>query len=307
MKHKRKISVVEAIARVNALKPVAVAPSAPRETLQSFRHKFDFEEKQRTEAPIREAEARVSASLRQLINQDQPTLFVSESSFLAATAPQFEDGQCDGIPVEDIKASIRRAFIEAEDEIAADGRLTESGKQKLQNLSRCNLSTNWLQSSAWVQAYRLLRCAGELSETDFIATPAPEQESTATFDDVLNAIPDTYEGRKDAKTLCDADYFLRQGKPILDEWIASLLSNFDFVPTEAEQKLAIQFCIQRGLSFLDRRTYDTVRKNMVARGLWPERCLTNADKAELLVESSPAQTYDERQTLKHQLALLNRR
>jgi hypothetical protein len=135
-----------------------------------------------------------------------------------------------------------------------------------------------------------------------------QAEPESTVGEVLEIIPtETREGRRDAKALCDADYFLREGREMLDAWLASLSANFDFVPTDAEQKLAIQFFIERNLSFLDRRSYDQCRKVLVARGIFPERCLTSEDIAANLVESSPSQTFAEKQELKRKLSMLNQR
>jgi len=307
MATKHRVSRSEALGRIATLKPVEVAQSAPRETLKAFQHRYESEQEAQRTAPIRAAVQEYSATLRHLAEQDAPTLYVTESAFLAATAPQFVDGQCDGIPMESIKASVRRAYSEAEDTIRREGNLTEPGRQKLQNLSHCNLSTDWLQASAWVQAYRLLRLVGELTDEDFVGTPASQpQESPVDVDATIEAMNcELPENRKRAEVLLAGQLFGADGKAVFQEWVSSL-SAFDFSPSEADQRKAIDLFVERNWSFLDRRCFDSCRKVMVARGIFPERCLTNADRAEILVENSPAQTYTEKQELKRKLAALSR-
>jgi hypothetical protein len=98
--------------------------------------------------------------------------------------------------------------------------------------------------------------------------------------------------------------FSVEAKTVFDEWIGSLSNNFDFVPTPDQQRAAIDLFIERNLSFLSRKSYDDVRKVLVARGIFPERCLTSEDRAAILIEATDARSYQERQDLKAKLALL---
>src|ERR1039458_6983188 len=102
MSKKRKhLSRTEALARVSTAPKVTLDASAPRETLARFTQEYDAEQN----APVEAAKQEVSASLRRLIDQDQPTLYVAESSFLTATAPAIGDGsQFNGVAPEELRA-----------------------------------------------------------------------------------------------------------------------------------------------------------------------------------------------------------
>jgi hypothetical protein len=242
-----------------------------------------------------------------LIEQDAATIYVSSSSFLAATCESIGDGsKFDNVSPEEIRATIRKTFSTFCDEIANTGTLTVSGKEKSQSIARVNLDCDPTIVGTWRQIHYLLCALDELTDTDFIATPAPEQESTATFDSVLKVLPDTFDGRRDARLLCNEDYFLGEGKAVFDEWRGSILSNFHVTLDESEQRAAIDWFLKNNCSFLSRPSYDQCRLNLVARGILSEQCLTPEDRAALLVESSPAQTYTDRQELKRKLSLLNR-
>jgi hypothetical protein len=288
------------------------APYDSRTGLQKFTEQYETDQAAEKDAqfvPARRLMAERSVALRSMIELDSAALYSAPSSFLESTAPSIGSGdQWNNVSPDEIRATIRRVFSEFEDSIAASGKLTEAGRQKLQQLSRANLCIDWTQSSAWSQAFYLLRAAGELDE-DFIETetPAPSAQPTAYVDvddEIEKLDTSTRSGQQTARTLLAGQLFKGDAKQVFQEWVASLWNNFDFVPSEAEQKLAIEFCIQRNLSFLDRRTYDTCRRVLISRGIFPERCLTNADRADMSIETADTQSYAGRMLLKRTLASL---
>jgi hypothetical protein len=312
-KVKRKLTAVEALSKIRTTPKVALDVPQPRENLKTFSAAYDAEQYEKNEAPLRAVKSEHSRLLQQLIDQDTPIVYVAESSFLTATAPSIGDGsQFNNIPPEAIKATIRRIFSEFEDSIKDEGTLTASGRQKLQNLSRANLSIDWLQVSSWKQALYLLRAVGELTDQGDSETPdfvvkevEPQETPTVDADSAIEKLDTTTrDGQKKARTLLANYLFSVDAKSVFDEWIASLSNNFDFMPTEDQQRAALDIFIERNLSFLSRKSYDDVRKVLVARGMFPERCLTNEDRAAILVEATDARSYQERQDLKAKLALL---
>jgi hypothetical protein len=260
MKRKH-LSRSEALGRVSSMPRTESAQLPKPESMQAFKHRYESEQEEIRNAPLKAAQHQVSQSLRRLIEQDQPTLYVAPSSFLAATAPQVADNQFAGISIEDCRASIRRAYSEFEDSIAADGKLTASGKQKLQALAKANLNCNSTQVAFWSQAFYLLLNLGELSELDFIETPQPQAtQPTESFDSILEILPDTHDGRKDARALCDADYFGREGAAMMSQWEAHIYRDYGVILTDNQKKEVVSWLVKWNKSPLVHESWNAARR-----------------------------------------------
>lgn len=296
-KHK-KLSRTEALARLSTMPKVTLdSPAQPRFGLTAFQHKFDAEQEAERTAPMRAAQTEQSRLLRQLIEQDIPTLYVAGSTFLAATAPSAGDGsQWDGILPESIKATIRRAFSEFEDSIAATGKLTASGKQKLQSLARANLNCDATQGAFWAQAFYLLRAAGELSEVDFVETPTPQVQPTESFDEVLES-NDSFS-RQGRKNIADAAMrsMSIECKQMYDAFAASILRNFQHELTDDETKHAIEFMQRYNLNFMKPADWDRARVCLVRAGLMKEGLIYPQEALSQAVEDTtvPLSNYEAR-------------
>jgi len=185
MKRNKRRDPLAALLAVNQMKPFAVQ-SQPYETP---RQKFDREEREAEEArrakelaPVRQVEAEHSKLLRELINNDIVAGLDTESTFLAATCPSIGDGsQFNGISPEAIRATIRRALSEFEDSIT-EGKFTEKGRLRCQQVARVNCEIDWTQKSAWQQAFYLLRAAAELTEDDFVEKVTPVEQHRGSAD-----------------------------------------------------------------------------------------------------------------------------
>ncbi len=323
-RNKRKLSRVEALARVSTAPVVKINAPYERGTgLQKFTRQYEVQiaaeeqaRKDAAERPIRAAEQQLTESLKALRAQHAAALLAGTSDDLLSRCTQITDDDVieNGAPIsiEVVRVRITNALDTIVLKLEDEGiRITADGRQKLRGIARQerNRSINWMDASNWQALFIYADDLAILNDRDVTRTQvAPQPAVVEQPPDLLaemEAQPDTHEGRKRARELGNQHLFSVEAKCVFDEWLASLSNNFDFVPTEAEQRAAIDLSIERNLSFLNRKHYDDVRKAMVARGIFPERCLTNSDRAALLVENSPAQTYGEKQELKRKLALLN--
>jgi hypothetical protein len=107
--------------------------------------------------------------------------------------------------------------------------------------------------------------------------PEPEAPRELTLAD-LEAMPsDTREQRARQKDAV-VELAVNQQIPLAQEWMASLANNFGFHITDEQWKWCTQAFKKNNLSYLDRRSYDIVRKAAVAQGIFPESCLTADDR-----------------------------
>lgn len=268
----KKLSRAEALAILSTAPVQRVAAPQGRETLKSFTAQFDAEEKQRAEAPIKTAQTEHSRLLKQLIDGDLATLYSAESKFLAATAPNIGNGdQFNNIPPEAIKATIRRVFSEFEGSIATTGKLTASGKQKMQSLARANLNCDATQVAFWTQAFYLLRAAGELTTEDFVETPAQQPEAQPS--DLLSALdaqPDTRDGARRAKELANEHFFSVECREVYDRFLAHCARVWDFYPTEQQARAMVQWFQDTNRSMIaDKTAWDDMRRSLVSREIFP--------------------------------------
>ena len=301
-KLKRKLSRSEALALVTVAPRVQVAqtPYDGRTGLQKFTEEFNRAEEETRTAPVRAAQTEHSRLLRELIDGDIPMLYSGESQFLAATAPQIGNGdQFNNIPPDHIRATIRRVFSEFEDSIASEGKITETGKRKLQSLARLNLECDWTQIASWVQALALLRAANELSDADFVAVQSVAQPAQPeSFDDVL-AKSDTFsrEGRKQVAAAAMKAMSLECNQ-MFDAFYNSIVRNFGYSLNDSEVNAVVEFMKRHNLNFLKPSDWDRARVACVKAGLiersdllYPQEALSEAVEA----TGVPLDSYEARQ------------
>lgn len=315
MKKRKKIDRNAAMLAV-ASAPVATYGATPYE---SSRQRFDREEaediarrKEAAEATLAPIKAEITENLRKLRAEQAAALFTSESAELMSRCKQIRDDQFAGMSVEKCRQLISEAFTQfrAVLEDSQGVRLEASALQKLQIISRKNLGIDLTDATVWAEVYAYADSLGvfdshDVTQLKVTAQPQPVGEEPIDVDSAIESLDTTTrDGQKRARTILANHLFSVDAKSVFDEWITSLSNNFDFIPTEDQQRFAIDLFIEKNLSFLSRRSYDDVRKVLVARGIFPERCLTNDDRAAILVESTDARSYQERQDLKAKLALL---
>lgn len=263
------------------------------------------------ERPIRQAEQQLTETLRAFRSEQAAALFTAPSDELASRCKRIAADQFAGMSVEECRSLIRGAFDHFRSDLEdSEGIRLEAGAlQKCQAISKHNLTIDFTDPSVWRALFDYADELGVFSQSDVSRRQVVVQpvvvEQPIDIDSAIEKLDTTTrDGQRKARTMLANHLFSVEAKSVFDEWIASLGNNFDFVPTEDEQRLAIEFFVQRNLSFMNRKSYDDARRVLVARGIFPDRCLTNEDRAAILVEETDARSYQERQALKAKLALL---
>jgi hypothetical protein len=247
--------------------------------------------------------------LKELIEQDSPTLYSAPSSYLVATAPAVGNGeQYNGMDTQTIRTSIRKAFNEFETQIASEGQLTQSGRQKLQRLALANPDIAFTQSEAWYQSYLLLYHAGELLDqgdsdsSDFIVNEVAEPEANP-LDRIESLDLSTREGDAVAKKIVANAVFGSNGeaRAIYTEWLESLRSNFGYEMPPDVQRQALDLFRKNNWSYIDRRAFDLARLNLVNRNIMPPSCKTPTERLNDQIETADDRTWEGRRRLRQQI------
>ena len=272
MRHKTKIGRTAALAAIQTAPKTALdTPAEPRNGMKAFAHKFDIDQEATKNAPLKAAQGEHSRLLRELIDRDIPTLYVAPSSFLEATAPSVGDGsQFNNVNPQEIRATIRRVFSEFEDSIMAEGQLTVSGRQKLQNIAQVNLSVDWTQVPSWTQAFYLLRAAGELS---IEPSAQPEQDQTDHLQEVLDA-PNSREGERAARVAANASYWTGEAAEMFSQWSQLLYDTWEVTLTAPQKQAVVQYFLDTNKSFLRHESFNEARRYLVKAGVLPSNMVT---------------------------------
>lgn len=275
--------------------PVATYGATPYETP---RQKFDREEaeaearrKEIQDRPVLQAQSEHSRLLRELIDADLLAGLDTESTFLAATAPSIGTGeQFNGIAPEAIRATIRKAFSEAEDQLT--GTLTEKGRLHAQQLARVNRNVDFTQSVAWTQLFYLLGASGELTSEDFIPRLVIAERSVENFDSVLERTNgETREGQRTLRDAAMRDYQGEVFNTWYQAWIKSVETGLAWSPTTEDVRHITGYMQARELSPLSARSWDAARVACCkARLLSNNNALYDDEKLAILISSDDTDT-----------------
>lgn len=131
--------------------------------------------------------------------------------------------------------------------------------------------------------------------------PAPEPKVDL---EALNISGNSEHERLARKTVTEQMY--AEGSPLHHEWLTSLYEGFDgFRPTEADLDYIYNFAFPRNnLSYVDRRSFDFIRRHMCAIGKWDSNRLLTADEklcAEIDALDYRNMSFDERQAVQAKL------
>jgi hypothetical protein len=143
-------------------------------------------------------------------------------------------------------------------------------------------------------------------ESQRVEVPVAEQPAPVPTIEGLNL--STKAGEKIARELVSAAVFGPDGdaKIVFGEWLDSLAKNFEYVMPEEVQREVIALFQKNNRSFLDRKSYDEARLNLVRRGLMPSSCLTAQDRLSMSIESADTRSYEGRRSLAQKIAELKR-
>jgi len=154
--------------------------------------------------------------------------------------------------------------------------LTESGKQRL----ALYCQSQWKHLGAAVTVANLRRAFERLKSLGCFASgeviePRPEpvetdRPSRMTLADALKQADGTQASDQRIRAAATNDFIFGEAKPMIDQWVEHLYREYDYIPTE-QQRLEFfmppdGYMHAHGLSFLDPRSYDRLRKWAVATG-----------------------------------------
>lgn len=286
------------------------------ETRQQFFEREAREEKERQEAPIREAQTELNRNLAKLNKQiaaawSQPipelvAALQRRDAALEDTLLSVPQGRC-------TRESTQKAAQKWNEGFAASPHaLTELGQQRLTLYGLFAIATGYKMDTieAWQTAFDRLRAlnafaANEITFDQSKVEPEPQPAPTLSAHDQLYVD------------------MLDEMFPIAKEWAESLRQKFGYVITEADRELIFgtdsksALAERRGLFYilnlnpLDRRSYDKIRRYMCDRGYWNSEQLLDADETfsrAIESETTPLSRLsgESRQTLVSSLNLLRR-
>jgi len=265
---KRKISAVEALSKIRTAPKVTLEAGDTHSRystsgLTAFRHRYEEEQFE----PVRKATQELSATLSKLIEDDSSTLYSAESQFLAATAPSIGEGtQFDGVSSESIRATIRKSFSTWEDS-NVKGKLTQSGREKMQRCARANLNIDSTQVAAWQQIFTLLRQSGELQDQgdsdqpDLIVTEIPDETAQRAGLESLESLDlSSRSGQRIAREIANSDYFGREGAAMFAQWEAHIYRDYGVTLTDEQKKAVVTWLMKWNKNPLSHTSWNEARR-----------------------------------------------
>ncbi len=312
------------LSRIEALvmPSTQVAQSAPRETLRSFTREYDAqqaaEQKAREDAalaPVRQAEAQLTESLRALRAQHAAALLAGTSDDLLSRCTQITDEDVieNGAPIsiEVVRVRITNALDTIVLKLEDEGiRITDDGRTKLRRIAQQARyrSINWMDASNWQALFTYADDLNALNDRDVSRTRIAPQAVEApvaseSFDDVLNR--ESTFSRSGAKKIAQAAMASMQSEAAaaFELFRASIEREFHYVFSQSEIDALIAVMRNRNLTFCSLRDWSQARRACINFGSLPETLRTPSEILDDLIEITP-NTYEGRQELKRQERLL---
>jgi hypothetical protein len=117
----------------------------------------------------------------------------------------------------------------------------------------------------------------------------------------------TREGSQTAAAIVSRAIFDGQAKLLWLDWLRSLKTNFAYTMPEEVQREAILLFQKNNFSFLNRASYDTIRRQLVRTGAMPQSALTEDEILAGSIENEDTQSWEGRRRLKTELIASRRR
>jgi hypothetical protein len=146
---------------------------------------------------------------------------------------------------------------------------------------------NFLELESFWKAYRRLQeleAFAPATVTVIEKSAAPQKAVPETLEELDGS---TREGLKKMRRLTenatwgnDSDY-----AAVIDAWLASLVEFFDFRPTTAQKKLAIDWIIKMNLPLHSPKSFDSARRHLTKSGQWPQGMLLPAEQLDDTIEN----------------------
>lgn len=215
-------------------------------------------EQERALAPVKKAQAELNRTMNVALGNE--LLTIPNDLFLAENCRQTEKPNTD--------EGIRNAFLVFRD-VMLPAVITDAGIELLGRVTELNPRVDWSSTSplTFHTVWSRLESLGLVKDgTHFISnTVACETEQRR------EPLTDQEQVEADFQ----AQYF-----PLYADWIASMKKAWDFIPTQTQQRYALDVINETGMSPLLHATYDEVRRICCRRNVFPP--MLTAD--ELLAE-----------------------
>lgn len=251
-----------------------------RKQFKKFEQEFEKQQAQErfeAETPIRKAVIENEELMRQIHGTEKQIakqeLFTKANAVLAKCKKFVPDGTTREQQV----AAIHDAAAQLRLELGEQGiTLNESAMPIFGRLLEANRTLDSRDITVWRAMYELLDSLDMFTAHDRTAIEKPVEQVTeqtpVDFDEAIeHQEKTTREGAKKARELLAEALYGPDGEDtkIWQEWISSLANNFNFYPTSAQQRRAIDVFCEQNLSFHCGAHYDRVRRFLGSRGEWP--------------------------------------
>jgi hypothetical protein len=270
---------------------------------------------QETERERREVDAKIAPlvvahqdALRKLRTVQADALFKIPSEEVAAMTSHIPD-HVEG-SVEEIRTQIRTAFDAARAELTQRGvTLHDSGRNKMQAVSRLNLNVDWRVSANWRELYDLMSGLYVFTTSD-VTVPEPVQSSgpepEPSLDHLLATVSaESTEGRKQLIAAVAEAAITGEFRACWQAFVTSIHENFGHLLTELEKQAVYNTMLRRNMSLSRPADYDAVRVALVQAGTLPKNLVYPAERLSLDLENADLNDRDVRREFArrtHQLA-----
>jgi hypothetical protein len=275
--------------------------STAGESLKDFRKRYDAEQCELAQAPIKRAEAEFTQTMRELNKHARdfwgrtfeaiiPQLYSDLSKDFVLSLPDTQDEY----RLDELKAAVNTWLDTMLPKTGYDFISEVAGKKFCHYILAQAFHGKDVRSSAAIQACfeRLLQLdafqPGELS-FDPAKAPRPVEASPArqNMDELLNTVSgESTEGRKRLVEAVTDAAITGEFRACWQAFVSSIYENFIHVFTEQEKKLIYDTMIRRNKNFNRPADYDSVRVALVQSGNLPKHLLYPAEKLALEVENA---------------------
>jgi hypothetical protein len=150
-------------------------------------------------------------------------------------------------------------------------------------------------SDVWLKMFSALQdaeCFGpdELTyNASDIVPVAPEPESQPALpqlSEIDNLDASTRDGAAKARAICDDHLFSVEARTQMRLWLAHLYRDYQYIPTERQQKMVVDKFLREGWNWLQKSRWDDCRRWLVSQGELPQSMLTGSERIAKEIEET---------------------
>lgn len=277
--------------------PVKNIEVAKPETGAQFRERLAREEQEKIDRPIREVEAKINATMQALHKEAARFWALPLSVMRTADSDAREASFVDlGLPTVDeyedprvVARAARKAFDEFICSLPQLGYLLGEGAElrfgtfcQSQALNGVSFTPASLRRMFdWLVQWNAFESGEiEIDEQKVAALKQVEQPAPTrmTFDDAVKVADGSRESDQHLRTSATNDFIFNEAKPMIDQWVQHLLEEYNYTPSD-KQRLEFfapphGYFHLHGLSFVDPKSYDRLRRWAVGTGRFPSYMLS---------------------------------